>query len=161
MLPALPEPSPTKYILWSFNLKLLSVSISLLKNLISGPYRSVSSLLTPGIILSSFSNPSRILVIILCGSTNDKSPATQSLRVGSINPLLILFHSLLLPFLRSLSYWIIGLPSPKTLAILAIDSPYNLVLVTGWVRPTLLINAKFELADLTSFKEWPLTHINP
>ena len=40
------------------------MSISLLKNLISGPYNKVSSLLTPGIILSSFSNPSNILVII-------------------------------------------------------------------------------------------------
>ena len=78
----------SKYILSFFNLKLLSVSISLLKNLISGPYNKVSSLLTPGIILSRVSSPSTILVIILCGKTKAKSPATQSFNVGSINPLL-------------------------------------------------------------------------
>ena len=44
IFPALPAPSPIKYILSSFNLNLLSVSISLLKNFISGPYSSVSSL---------------------------------------------------------------------------------------------------------------------
>ena len=118
-------------------------------------------MLTPGIILSNFSNPSKIFVIILWGSTSDKSPATQSLSVGSIKPLFILFHSLLLPFFRSLSDWIIGFPSPKVLAILAILSPYNLVFVTGSVRPTLLINAKFELLDFISFNECPLTHMNP
>ena len=96
---------------------------------------------TPGIILSSFSKPSKIFVIILCGKTNDKSPATQSFSVGSMNPLFILFQSLLLPFLRSLNCWIIGFPSPRVFAILAILSPYNLVLVTGSVYPTLLINA--------------------
>ena len=42
----------------------------------------------------------------------------------------------------------IGFESPKTFAILAIDSPYSLVLVTGSVKLTLLINAKFELFDL-------------
>ena len=137
------------------------MSISLLKNLISGPYNKVSSLLTPGIILSNFSKPSSIFVIILWGKTSDKSPATQSFRVGSINPLLILFHSLLLPFFKSLSDWIIGFPSPKVFAILAILSPYNLVLVTGSVRPTLLMNAKLELSDLISFNECPFTQINP
>jgi hypothetical protein len=65
MFPALPAPSPIKYISYLSNLNLLLVVISLLKNLISGPYSNVSSLLTPGIILSSFSNPSNMLVIIL------------------------------------------------------------------------------------------------
>ena len=102
-----------------------------------------------------------MFVTILWGRTKDKSPATQSLRVGSINPLFILFHSLLLPFFKSLSDWIIGFPSPKVFAILAILSPYSLVFVTGSVRPTLLINAKLELFDLISFNECPFTHINP
>ena len=99
-------------------MKLLSVSISLLKNFISGPYNNVSSLLTPGIILFNVSNPSKIFVIILWGKTRARSPATQSFRVGSINPLLILCHSLLLPLFKSFSDWIIGFPSPKTFAIL-------------------------------------------
>ena len=42
--------------------------------------------------------------------------------------------------------------SPNTLAILAIDSPYCLVLVTGSVKLTLEINAKFVLLLLISFK---------
>ena len=33
--------------------------------------------------------------------------------------------------------------------------------VTGSVRPTLLMNAKFELFDFISFNECPFTHINP
>ena len=55
IFPAFPAPSPIKYMLSLFSLKLLSVAISLLKNLISGPYSNVSSLATPGIILSSVS----------------------------------------------------------------------------------------------------------
>ena len=138
---------------------MLSVSISLLKNLISGPYNKVSSLFTPGIILSNTSNPSKILVIILCGKTNAKSPATQSFNVGSIKPLLILCHVLLLPLFKSFKFWIIGLESPKTLAILAIDSPYSLVFVTGSVKLTLLIKAKLLLSDFISFNACPLTQI--
>ena len=145
----------------SFNLKLLSVSISLEKNFISGPYNKVSSLFTPGIILSRVSNPSKILVIIRWGSTKARSPATQSFKVGSTKPLLIRCHSLLLAFLKSLRDWIIGFPSPNTLAIRAIDSPYDLVLVTGWVKFTLDIKAKLELLLLISFRACPLTHINP
>ena len=142
-------------------LNLLSVSISLEKNFISGPYKSVSSLSIPGIILSSSSNPSSILVTILCGRTNAKSPATQSFKVGVINNLSILDHLLLLPSFKSLRVWIIGLESPSTFAILAIDSPYSLVLVTGSVKFTLDIKAKLELLDLISFKECPFTHIYP
>ena len=101
MLPAFPAPSPIKYISSFSNLKLLSVVISLLKNFISGPYNKVSSLLTPGIILSSFSNPSKMFVTIRWGRTKAKSPATQSFKVGSINPLLILFQVDLLPSFKS------------------------------------------------------------
>ena len=117
-------------------MNLLFVSISFEKNFISGPYKSVESLFIPGMILSNFSNPSNIFVIILWGRTKAKSPATQSFSVGITNPLLILCHSLRLPFLKSLSVWTIGFPSPKTFAILAILSPYNRVLVTGCVKLT-------------------------
>ena len=161
MFPALPAPSPMKYISSFSNLKLLFVVISLLKNFISGPYNSVSSLLTPGIILSNLLSPSSILVTILCGSTSDKSPATQSFSVGSIKPLFIFGHVLLLPLLRSFRDWIIGFESPSTFAILAIASPYSLVLVTGSVRLTFEINAKLLLFDYMSFSECPFTHIYP
>jgi len=97
--------------------------------------------------------------IIRWGNTNDKSPATQSFNVGSINNLLILPQLLLRPDFKSFNVCIIGLESPKTLAILAIDSPYSLVFVTGSVSVTLLIKAKLELFDLISFNEWPFTHI--
>ena len=143
------------------NLNLLFVVISFEKNLISGPYNKVSSLLTPGIILSNFSNPSKILVIILWGSTNARSPATQSFNVGSMNPLLILSQLDLLPFLKSFNDWIIGLESPKTLAIFAILSPYSLVFVTGSVKFILEIKAKLELLLFLVFKAWPLTQIKP
>ena len=138
---------------------MLLVVISLLKNLISGPYNSVSSLLTPGIILSSFSKPSKILVTILWGRTSARSPATQSVKVGVMKLLLILDQLLRLPLFKSFKVWIIGLPSPNTLAILAIDSPYCLVFVTGSVKFTLLIKAKLELLDFISFKAWPFTQI--
>ena len=100
-----------------------------------------------------------MLVIILWGKTSAKSPATQSFKVGSIKPLLILCQVLLLPTLKSFKLWIIGLESPRTLAILAIDSPYSLVLVTGSVKLTLLIKAKLLLSDFTSFKACPFTQI--
>ena len=102
-----------------------------------------------------------ILVIILYGRTKARSPATQSFKVGVIKPLLILFQVLRLPCFRSFKVWMIGLPSPKTLAIWAMLSPYSLVLVTGSVKFTLEIKAKLLLFDLISFKAWPLTHIYP
>ena len=142
-------------------MNLLFVVISFEKNLISGPYRSVSPLLIPGIILSNFSKPSIMFIRILCGRTSARSPATQSFIVGSTNPLLILFQSDLLPFFKSCNVWIIGFPAPRTLAILAIDSPYNLVSVTGEVKFTLDINAKLLLFDFLSFNEYPLTQIYP
>ena len=94
-----------------------------------------------------------MFVRILFGNTNAKSPATQSFNVGSTNPLLILFQSDLLPLRRSCNVWMIGLPAPRTLAILAIDSPYNLVSVTGEVRFTFDMNAKLLLLDYLSFNE--------
>lgn len=101
IFPALPAPSPMKYILLLDSLKLLSVSISLLKNFTSGPYNNVSSLATPGIILSRVSSPSIMFVMIRCGRTSAKSLATQSFKVGSINPLFIRCHSLLRSLLKS------------------------------------------------------------
>ena len=142
-------------------MNLLFVVISFEKNFISGPYSNVSSLFIPGIILSSVSSPSIIFVIILCGNTRDKSPATQSFSVGSMNPLLILSHVERLPFFKSFNDWIIGFPSPSTFAILAIDSPYSLVFVTGSVKFILFMNAKFELFDFISFSECPFTHMYP
>ena len=55
----------------------------------------------------------------------------------------------------------IGFESPKTFAILAIDSPYSLVLVTGSVKLTFVIKAKLELLDFISLSECPFTQIYP
>ena len=109
-------------------------------------------MLTPGIILSKASKPSIILVIIRCGITKARSPGTQSFKVGVKNCFSRRLSRVRRNFFKSPKVWIIGLESPKTLAILAMDSPYSRVFVTGSVKLTLLIKAKLELFDLIFFK---------
>src|SRR3989339_2162324 len=88
--PAIPEASPAT------NRFLTVVSIPELvltfeeRDLTSGAYNRVEPALMPGIIRSSLTKPSRILVTTRCGRAIEMSPGVTSLRLGKTIDLLIL-----------------------------------------------------------------------